>query len=155
MNQSFRRNKHKVKHHKVQQQAPKREGVEPLPPETPHEGAAIPSPAILAEFDQLVPGSAEKIIESYIEEGHHRRRIENSITKANIHAQGQQIDQQKRQVHSINDSDFRGQVMGFLVCALSILGAIYAGIKNLHALSLMLALFPTAVLVKEFFIKHE
>jgi hypothetical protein len=45
--------------------------------------------------------------------------------------------------------------MGFLVCALSILGAIFAGIKNLHALSLMLALFPTALLVKEFFIKYE
>ena len=35
----------------------------------------------------------------------------------------------------------------------AILGAIYAGIKNLDALSLMLALFPTVVLVKEFFYK--
>jgi uncharacterized membrane protein len=153
MNQPFRRNKHKAKHHKVKNQTPTQEGVDPLHLETRHEGTVFPSPAILAEFDQLVPGSAEKIIESYIEEGHHRRRIENSITKANIHAQGQQVDQQKRRVNAINDSDFRGHVMGFLVCALSILGAIYAGIKNLDALSLMLALFPTVVLVKEFFYK--
>jgi uncharacterized membrane protein len=155
MNQPFRRNKHKVKYQKVQHQAPTQEAVDSLHLETRHEDTVFPSPAILAEFDQLVPGSAEKIIESYIEEGHHRRRIENNITKANIHAKGQQVEQHKRQVNAINDSDFRGHVMGFLVCALSILGAIYAGIKNLHALSLMLALFPTAVLVKEFFIKHE
>lgn len=154
MNQPARRNKNKVKRQAVQNETPSQDSVIQLQSVTHHYEGAIPPPSILAEFDRIVPGSAAKIIESYIEEGHHRRRIETNITNANVHAQGQHMDLQKQQHKSVNNSDFRGQVIGFFVCVMSVIGSLYAGLHDLQALSLILAALPTAALVKEFFIKR-
>lgn len=39
----------------------------------------LPPPAILAEYDRIVPGCAEKIIDQFIEQGNHRRSLESKV----------------------------------------------------------------------------
>lgn len=39
----------------------------------------LPPPAILAEYDNIVPGCAEKIIDQFIDQGNHRRNLESKV----------------------------------------------------------------------------
>jgi len=61
----------------------------------------IPPPHLLRDFDDLIPGTAARIIQWAEDEQRHRHNLERSAQAANIHAQRQQlvtVDYQTRAV---------------------------------------------------------
>lgn len=49
-----------------------------------HWEGPLPHPSTLRGFEDVVPGSAERIITQFEEQGRHRRKIENRVVWANI-----------------------------------------------------------------------
>jgi len=68
----------------------------------------LPPPGILAGYDEIVPGSAAKIIERFLEQGTHRMQLEKVV------------------VHGGNKRANWGIVAGFVIAMTTIVGAIYA-----------------------------
>lgn len=114
----------------------------------------IPPPALLREYNQILPGAAERIIAMAENEGRHRQALENKAVDANIEAQKEQLSINKQQVTSTFRSDTLGQTFGFLISAGCIVGSIVSGLHNLTALSLALAAIPSAAIVKAFLNKN-
>jgi uncharacterized membrane protein len=102
-------------------------------------------------FDELVPGTAQKLIELAISESGHRRDLETKAVDANIAAQRLQLDIASRQNWIVFASDTIGQFMGFLMSAMCIGGAVWMGLHEHEAVALALAAVPTAAIVKAFF----
>lgn len=64
----------------------------------------LPPPAILAGYDDICPGAAERLIKMVEEEGHHRRKLEETMVRSDV---------QTARSASI---DFRiGQILAFFV----------------------------------------
>ena len=81
----------------------------------------LPPPALLREYDEIVPGFARRLLEEFETQGVHRRRIENVVIGANVRAQS------------------RGQIIG-MVCFLSLVaGAVALGLKGHDAAAIALA----------------
>ena len=79
----------------------------------------LPHPDILERYDQIVPGSAKSIIDSFIVEGTHRRARDNREVAMCEEWARADVDLQKR-----------GQVLGFILAVIGIgggLGAIVMG----------------------------
>ena len=72
----------------------------------------LPHPEILKGYTELYPDAAKRIIENGIAETEHRRDIERRYLNANIKA------------HTL------GQILGFIVAILIILGGIYLILKG-------------------------
>ena len=72
----------------------------------------LPHPEILKGYTELYPDAAKRIIENGIAETEHRREIERRYLNANIKA------------HTL------GQILGFIVAILIILGGIYLILKG-------------------------
>jgi uncharacterized membrane protein len=73
----------------------------------------LPHPSILHGYEQIVPGSAANIVESFVQEGRHRReremrdvRMREDWAKADIGLQG------------------RGQIFGFIIAMTGIIGGL-------------------------------
>ena len=49
-----------------------------------HWRGPLPTPSDLAGYDQVVPGAAEKIIESWLEESHSRRQLQEHVARTGI-----------------------------------------------------------------------
>jgi uncharacterized membrane protein len=47
-------------------------------------GGPLPPPSILVGYDQIVPGSAEKIISLWEQQVHHRQDLEKRVIKSDI-----------------------------------------------------------------------
>jgi len=52
--------------------------------EEKHFSGPLPPPAILAEYDQVVGGSAEKIIEQFVRQGQHRMELERLVITSDV-----------------------------------------------------------------------
>lgn len=120
-----------------------------------HYEGAIPHPDILREMDNLVPGTAAKLIKLAEDESVHRRKLEVMAMEANIEAQQRQLDFNERQYKAVFKSDLIGQIAGFLICLTSIAAAVYLGISQHEGLAVAIAAIPTAALIKAFFIKQK
>ena len=66
----------------------------------------LPSPSVLADYERLVPGSAERIIVQFEEQSRHRRDLESLTVKTNSTAQ------------------LRGQVIGGVLALAAMLASI-------------------------------
>jgi len=119
--------------------------------QTQHYEGPVPHPDMLRGFDELVPGTAQKLIELAISESGHRRDLETKAVDANIAAQRLQLDIASRQSWIVFASDTIGQFMGFLMSAMCIGGAVWMGLHEHEAVALALAAVPTAAIVKAFF----
>lgn len=64
----------------------------------------VPLPSILAQYEEICPGSADRMIGMAEEEGHHRRRIDAKLADANIEAMRRQFSEARW-----------GQILAFLV----------------------------------------
>lgn len=73
-----------------------------------HFTGPLPPPEFLAGYDEIVPGTAEKIINRFIEQGSHRMELEKLVVKGS------------------NKRANWGLVAGFVVAMTTIVGAIYA-----------------------------
>lgn len=112
---------------------------------------AIPHPDVLRGFDELVPGTAQRLIQLAEDESLHRRSLETAAMQANIEAQQRSLAIGEYQSKAVFRSDTIGQASGLIVSILCIAGAIYA--RNETAIALALAALPTAAVIKAFAIK--
>ena len=78
-----------------------------------HYQGAIPHPGVLRGMDELVPGTAAKLIKLAEDESLHRRKLELMAMEANVSAQQSQLDINLRQNRAVFRSDMIGQVAGF------------------------------------------
>lgn len=49
-----------------------------------HYAGPLPHPEILRQFDTIVPGSAEKIIKRFVEQGEHRQHLERTVIEGDV-----------------------------------------------------------------------
>lgn len=110
----------------------------------------IPPPAILQQFDDLIPGTAARIIQWAEDEQHHRRGLERQAQEANIAAQQRQLGIAESQSRAVFKSDLVGQVLGFLVCLACIAGAIWLATQGHYWVAGALAAIPTAAVIQAF-----
>lgn len=115
-----------------------------------HYQGPIPPPDVLQGLDNLVPGTAAKLIKLAVEESEHRRSLEQKATDANIAAQQQQLTLNSQQNKSVFRSDLIGQIAGFLICVLAIVSAVFLGLEGHDWLAASIAAIPTAAIVKAF-----
>lgn len=115
-----------------------------------HYQGLIPPPDFLRGLDELVPGTAERLIRLVSEESQHRRDIEIKITNANISAQQTQLQIASQQSKAVFRSDLIGQIAGLFVCIICVAGAVYLGVQNHHAPAIALAAIPTAAIIRAF-----
>ncbi len=73
-----------------------------------HFTGPLPPPEILAGYDEIVPGTAEKIIARFIEQGTHRMELEKVV------------------VNGSNKRANWGLAAGFVIALTTIAGAVYA-----------------------------
>ena len=92
----------------------------------------LPPPAILEQFESIVPGAAERIIAMAEEQSRHRMRLEATI-----------VGENSRRA-SI------GQVMGFIIGAGTIVGAVVLALHGSQALGALLGLGGLTSLVSVF-----
>ncbi len=117
-----------------------------------HYQGAIPPPAILDGFERIVPGCAEKIVNSALQESIHRRDIEHKSMDANIAAQNQDLNIKELQVKLVFRSDAIGQWCGFITCILCAGGAVYFGVIGKDFLAASFLALPSAAVIKSFFV---
>jgi len=72
----------------------------------------LPPPAMLRQYEELLPGSASRIISMAERQSAHRQGIENKVISSNI----------------LNER--LGMVLGFVICVLAILAGAYALMKG-------------------------
>lgn len=112
----------------------------------------IPPPEVLHKFDQLVPGTAERLIKLAEDESNHRRQMEKQAMDANIAAQQGQLRIGEYQSKAVFRSDTIGQVAGLLVSITCVAGAIYLGANSHEITAGVLAAIPTAAVIRAFFV---
>ena len=71
-----------------------------------YESGPLPSPEVLSEYDQVLPGLARRIVERWEREGEHRQRLESDIVRARIRLQG------------------RGQIIAAAISIIAIVGGL-------------------------------
>ncbi len=71
----------------------------------------IPHPEILAKYNELLPGSADRILKEFEQQSAHRRGIEKDVVKSEI-----------RNTYLERASEFLGQILAFLAM-MAVLGA--------------------------------
>ena len=120
-----------------------------------HYEGAIPHPEILKGFNDLVPGTAEKLIRLAEEESAHRRSLEIASMNSNINVQQHQMDMDIQQNKAVFKSDMIGQISGLIVCLASIGTAAYLGINGHDWLAGGISAIPTATLIKAFFLNKK
>lgn len=110
----------------------------------------IPHPAILQQFDDLIPGTAARIIQWAEDEQHHRRGLERQAHEANIAAQQRQLAIAEAQSRAVFKSDLVGQVLGFVVCLACVGGAVWLAMQGHYWVAGTLAAIPTAAVIQAF-----
>jgi uncharacterized membrane protein len=77
----------------------------------------VPHPDILAQFDQIVPGSAEQIVNQFVQETNHRHRLERRALAAEI------VDERE------NRRERRlGQIFGFVIALVVLSGSVVSSV---------------------------
>lgn len=110
----------------------------------------IPPPVILQQFDDLIPGTAARIIQWAEDEQQHRRALEREAQDANVAAQQRQLTIAETQSRAVFKSDLIGQVLGFVVCGACVAGAIWLSLQGHEGVAIALAAIPTAAVIQAF-----
>lgn len=116
---------------------------------------------MLRQYDEVRPGTSDLLIRWNEEEQAHRRRMEAQAMQANIEAQRAQLVLGEHQVKAQSDallyqartvrySDSSGQVLGWLLCAAAIGGAVYLAMNDQGWVAAALAAIPTAGIIQSF-----
>lgn len=114
----------------------------------------VPHPDLLARYDDLVPGTAQRMIQLAEDESLHRRKMEEQVNLGNVQAQAKQLEIADYQSRSVFRSDTIGQVAGALVSLSCVAGAIYLSVSGHEWTAAALAAIPTAAVIQAFFTKR-
>lgn len=115
----------------------------------------IPHPDQLAGFERLVPGTAARLIDMALEESRHRRGQEEAALRANVAAQQKQLEIATYQGQAVFRSDLVSQLLGFIITAACVVGAVYLAINGHDAVAALLCAVPTGALIQAFFVKRK
>lgn len=85
----------------------------------------LPDPATLEQYEQLVPGAAQRIIAMAEREQAHRHQLAESEQRADIRHRDEVLAAQDGATKAVFRSDALGQVLGALIAAGCVGGAIY------------------------------
>ena len=110
----------------------------------------LPPPALLREYNEIVPGAAQTLIERAEKEADHRHKQEDMALKSNISAQARHQDIVEVQSKAVFKSDLIGQCLGFIVCAACTSGAFYLALNGNNVGATALAAIPTAAVLQAF-----
>lgn len=122
---------------------------------TTHYSGAVPPPEVLRGINDIVPGAAERLIKLAEDESLHRRSLEQKALDANVSGQSKQLQINERQTELVFKSDFIGQALGFLVCIGCIAASVFLGINDRETLAGVIALIPTAALIRAFVLNKK
>ena len=91
----------------------------------------LPHPSILKQYEEIMPGSADRILSQFERQTKHRHAIEKR-DQEHIHAvEREELRNTRIQIKT-------GQYLGFSICVLLIVGAVICALKG--------ALFPSGIL---------
>ncbi|MGE0049454.1 MAG: DUF2335 domain-containing protein [Acidithiobacillus sp.] len=107
-------------------------------------------PDMLRKYEELLPGTAQKMLEKAWEQGEHRQSLEKTTLEANIRAQQENLTLQKLQIQSARFSDTLSQFMGFVLGAFCIGGALYLFLHHNEWGGVALTSFPVAAVIRSF-----
>lgn len=110
----------------------------------------IPPPVILQQFDELIPGTASRLIQWAEDEQRHRQNLEREAQDANISAQRRHLEIAGEQTRAVARSDVLGQSLGFAVCLMCIGGAVWLALSGQPWVAGVLAGIPTAAVIQAF-----
>lgn len=94
----------------------------------------IPHPRLMKAWNEVVPGSAEKIVDRFVAQSEHRINIEKRVIRAN------------------NFKQYAGPVLGFIVAMTTILGGMYCALHDHPFLGGSLSFAGLATLVGAFLV---
>jgi uncharacterized membrane protein len=109
----------------------------------------LPTPEELFQYNQLIPGAAERIIAMAEREQAHRMNLEDMATRADIRHRDEIASGQQDNARGVFRSDMAGQLLGGLVAVLCVIGAVYTAKIGAHpAVSIALVGLPIAAIIK-------
>src|SRR5688500_16942969 len=83
----------------------------------------LPPPAILRDYDSIIPGAAERILQMAECEYKHRHSLEDRELNANIQLNNEKIRIYSQEVELTSKMALRAQSFGFFLSLLAIVGA--------------------------------
>jgi uncharacterized membrane protein len=84
-----------------------------------HISGPLPSPDLLRQYEELSPGTTDRLIRIAEQEAEHRRKVELEI-----------IAIQGRDQSSYRRSELWGQTFGFAIGVIAIVGAVFAAVRG-------------------------
>lgn len=92
----------------------------------------LPPPEMLRKYEEVIPGSADRIISMAERQGEHRQGLELRVVSSNI------------------TNEKIGMIFGFIICLVAISGGIYAIIQGKSAAGLVAIITPLVALAGVF-----
>lgn len=109
----------------------------------------LPTPEELFQYNNLLPGAADRIIAMAEREQAHRVNLEDMATRADIRHRDELVSGQRENTRSVFRSDMAGQLLGGVVAVLCVIGAVYTAFIGSHpAVSIALVSLPVAAIIK-------
>lgn len=109
----------------------------------------LPEPQELHAYNELVPGSAERIIAMAEREQAARHNLEDMAQRADIRHRDELVQSQRANARGIFFSDALGQTLGFIIAAACVAGAIYTAVQGAPAaVSIAFLTLPVASVIK-------
>lgn len=115
----------------------------------------IPHPDLLRKFDELLPGTAERLINLAVAESEHRRSLELIAMNANVSAQSRNVAISEKSSRNVFISDTLAQVLGASVSLVCAIGAIYLALHEQQGIALALAAIPAAALAESIYSRRS
>ena len=109
----------------------------------------IPAPRELFEYNQLVPGAADRIIAMAEREQAARMNLEDMAQRAEIRHRDEVVATQRETARGAFRSDLAGQILGWSLALACIAGAVYTAVIGVSPwVSVALVSLPVASIIK-------
>ncbi|MCA8037114.1 DUF2335 domain-containing protein [Burkholderia arboris] len=117
--------------------------------ETKFHHGPLPSPEVLRDYDLMIPGSAERIIQMAERQAEHRQELELTSLNADIEARDNQLAAEQARVSGIIWNERIGQILGWTVAAACVGGAVLGMVRGASPITIGLFLsLPVAGMIK-------
>lgn len=109
----------------------------------------MPTPGELLQYDQLIPGAADRIIAMAERDQAARQNLDDMAQRADIRHRDELVQAQVMTARGAFRSDIAGQIMGFVIAAGCVAGAVYTAMNGVSPwVSIALVSLPIASIVK-------
>lgn len=109
----------------------------------------LPTPEELFNYQQLIPGAADRIIAMAEREQAHRMNMEDLQSRSDIKHRDDLVASQRQNAAGVFRSDLAGQLLGSAVAIAATAGAVYTAYIGAHpTVSIALVSLPVAAIVK-------